>query len=109
MAVHSRRSAVFSVPSVNRKRRAPRKTGVATESDKGEHDSDTDLAAAVHQVLMILTDLRSDAHTPELKERIKLVQWLRHELGDVEALLARADARRDSGAAPAPTSGAAAR
>lgn len=82
---------------------------MATESDMGERDSDTDLAAAVHRVLMILTDLRSDAHTPELKERIKLVQWLRQELGDVEALLARADARRDSASVPVPTTGAAAR
>lgn len=84
-------------------------TGVATESDKGERDSDTDLAAAVHRVLMILTDLRRDAHTPELSERIRLVQWLRHELGDVEALLTRAAARRDSGSTPASTSGTAAR
>lgn len=82
---------------------------MATESDKGERDGDTDLAAAVHRVLTILTDLRSDVHTPELKERIKLVQWLRQELSDVEALLARADARRDSGSAPTPTAGATAR
>jgi hypothetical protein len=76
---------------------------VATEYDKGERDSDMDLAAAVHRVLAILMDLRSDERTPDLRERIKLVQWLRHELGDVEALLARADARRDSGSAPVPT------
>jgi hypothetical protein len=73
---------------------------VATESDKGERDSDTELAAAVHRVLMILTDLRSDAHTPELTERIKLVQWLRQELGDVEALLTHADSRRGSASDP---------
>jgi hypothetical protein len=76
---------------------------VATESGKDERDSDAELAAAAHRLLMILTDLRSDAHTPELRERIKLVQWLRHELGAVEAFLVDADARRDSGSAPTPT------
>ncbi len=81
---------------------------MATESGKGERDSDTELAAAVHRVLAILTDLRSDAHTPELRERITLVQWLRHELGDLEALLISADTRRDAGAASAPASDAAA-
>jgi hypothetical protein len=99
----------LSPPSVNQKRRAPRRRGVATEFDKAGRDSDTELAAAVHRVLAILTDLRSDAHAPELRERIELVQWLRHELADVEALLARADARRDPRSVPAPTSAAAAR
>ena len=75
---------------------------MATESGKDERDSDAELAAAVHRVLMLLIDLRSDAHTPALRERIKLVQWLRHELGAVETLLADADAdaRRESGSAP---------
>jgi hypothetical protein len=74
---------------------------VTTESVKDERDGDAELAAAVHRVLAILTDLRSDAHKPELKERIHLVQWLRQELGEVEALLVHADARRDSTPAPA--------
>ena len=82
---------------------------MATESGKDERDSDAGLAAAVHRVLALLTDLRSDVHTPELRERINLVQWLRRELGDVEALLIRADGRRDEDSAPVPTTGPAAR
>jgi hypothetical protein len=80
-------------------RRTPRRICVATESGKDERDGDAELAAAVHRVLIVLTDLRSDAHAPELRERIKLVQWLRHELGAVETLLIDADARRETGAA----------
>lgn len=82
---------------------------MATESGTDERDSEAELAVAVHRVLALLTDLRTDAHTPELRERINLVQWLRGELGDVEALLVRAEARRDQAPAPAPTAGAAAR
>ncbi|HEY6745920.1 MAG TPA: hypothetical protein VI357_09380 [Mycobacteriales bacterium] len=75
---------------------------MATDSGKDERDSDAELAAAVYRVLALLTDLRRDAQTPELSERINLVQWLRRELGDVEDLLARADARRHQDpAAPA--------
>lgn len=73
---------------------------MTAESAKDEHDSEAELAAAVHRVLAILTDLRSDAHKPELKERIKLVQWLRQER---EVLLVHADARRDSASAPGPS------
>lgn len=81
---------------------------MATESGMDERDSDAELAAAVHRVLALLTDLRTDAHTPELRERINLVQWLRRELGDAEALLLRADGRRDQDPAPAPATGSAA-
>ena len=73
---------------------------MATESDQDERESDAELAAAVHRLLLILTDLRSNVHTPELRERIKLVQWLRHELGAVETLLVDAADRRESGSAP---------
>ena len=69
---------------------------MATDSGPDERDGDANLAAAVHRVLALLTDLRSEAHTPELKDRIRFVQWLRRELSDVEALLVRADAVRDS-------------
>jgi hypothetical protein len=82
---------------------------VATEFGKDERDGDAELAAAVYRVLALLTDLRSDAHTPELKERINLVQWLRRELGDVEALLIRAVGRRDEDPALVPTTGPAGR
>jgi hypothetical protein len=75
---------------------------VATESGTGERDGDAELAAAVHRVLAILTDLRSEAQTPALRERIKLVQWLRNELGDVEALLVRAADGRESAPVPTP-------
>ena len=81
---------------------------MATESGRDERDSDAELAAVVHRVLALLTDLRTDAHTPDLRERINVVQWLRRELGDVEALLVRADARRDQDPVPAPTTGSAA-
>ena len=82
---------------------------MATESGMNERDSDAELAVAVHRVLAFLTDLRTDAHSPELRERITLVQWLRRELGDAEALLLRADARRDQDPVPASTPGSAAR
>ena len=82
---------------------------VATGSDMDERDSDAELPAAVHRVLALLTDLRTEAHTPELRERINLIQWLRRELGDAEELLLRADARRDQDPVPAPTPGSAAR
>lgn len=82
---------------------------MATESGTAERADDTELAAAVHRVLALLTDLRSGAHTPELEERINLVQWLRRELGDVETLLVRADAARDTGPAPIATAGSAVR
>ena len=76
---------------------------MATDSGADERDTDAELAVAVHRVLALLTDLRSDAHTPELSERINLVQWLRRELGDVEALLIRADGRRHGDPAPVST------
>ena len=61
----------------------------------GERDTGTELAGAVHQVLAILTDLRSShAQAPELPDRIALVRWLRQELAAVEILLTDAYSRR---------------
>jgi hypothetical protein len=65
---------------------------VATTAD--ERDTGTELAGAVHQVLAILTDLRSHAQIPELPDRIALVRWLRQELAAVEILLTDAYSRR---------------
>jgi hypothetical protein len=90
---------------MNQKRRIARTTSVANDSGKDPRDSAPELAASVHQVLTILTDLRSDAPTPELSERIKFVQWLRRELGEVEALLVRVDSDRGSRLASAPAAG----
>lgn len=52
-------------------------------------------------MLATLTDLRSDASVPELRDRIVLAQWLRGELAAVETLLTGACGRR-AGAVPAP-------
>lgn len=82
---------------------------MATDPGQDERDGDAELAAAVHRVLALLTDLRTEAHTPELKDRITFVQWLRRELADVEALLVRADAVRDSATTRALTAGSAVR
>jgi hypothetical protein len=81
---------------VNQVRCTPRTTFVATESIKGERD--TDLTTAGHQLLAILIDL----HTPEPRERIKPAHRLRHEPGGVGAFLAHASARRDSAPSPGP-------
>ncbi|HEV7653450.1 MAG TPA: hypothetical protein VGP36_01760 [Mycobacteriales bacterium] len=60
----------------------------------GERDVDSELAAAVHQVLTTLTDLRSEVRAHELSDRIALVRWLRQELTAVETLLTGVYGRR---------------
>ncbi len=73
---------------------------MATESGPAGRDSGAELAAAVHQVLAILTDLSSDARPLKLTERVALVRWPRQELGAVDALLISVSARRDTRTAP---------
>ena len=74
---------------------------VVTASDEAQRDLDTELASSVHQVLAILTDLRSDVRADELSNRLALVRWLRQELTEVETLLTGAHRRRTAGPAPA--------
>jgi hypothetical protein len=69
----------------------------------GERDTGTELAGAVHQVLAILTDLRSHAQAPELSDRIALVHWLRQELAAVEILLTDAYSRTTADLTGAPS------
>jgi hypothetical protein len=74
---------------------------VATAADG--RDTGTELAGAVHQVLAILTDLRSEAQALELPDRIALVQWLRLELAAVETLLTDAYNRQAADRTRAPS------
>ena len=53
---------------------------------------ETDLTAAVHQVLTSLTHVRrGEPLAPERRrDRIELIRWLRRELAEVESLLVAA-------------------
>ncbi len=72
---------------MNRQAAGPRMSGVAAASVARGHGDETDLAAALHQILATLTDVRRDTSAAELRDRIALVQWLRVELAAVETLL----------------------
>lgn len=72
------------------------------QGDSDETADDTDLTAAVHQVLTSLTRVRRGAPpSPEqLRDRLELVRWLRRELAEVEALLVGRTGRPTPASAP---------
>jgi hypothetical protein len=64
---------------------------LVTDAPAGDDlDADADLAESLHRVLATLTRVRHDRvplPAERLRERLELVQWLRHELSAVESLL----------------------
>jgi hypothetical protein len=78
---------------MNRRTVPTRIRSVAAASNERGQSTETELAGAVHRVLAILTDLRRDMPASELRDRMKLVRWLRGELADVETLLGGAYGR----------------
>lgn len=62
----------------------------SSAGDDLDTGTDTDLAESLHRVLATLTRVRPGRvplPAERLRERLELVQWLRHELSAVESLL----------------------